>query len=366
MGFSKKQELYAKFMLERIGYIKPEIIEKYLILLEKSFGEWKGTTNIDTGFVSFYYSVSNCIQLLIDEIDLKKNKQNIIVNDLISKRIAATDLSNYVYCPVSFSINKSFVINNPTGKVFTEFGTKLHEELRLINKIIPYDLKENEAHKDSIYENEIIKKIRSSEKIYIGHSEKEKYFINDEENYIGQPDYIFKDINGKFFIVEEKFHYLKPKEHIYWSNQTNAYEMNINNFFNNHIIQLISYIKNIKEYNIEYGYLIYWYYHVSDLYINGSRMCDLAQIHDVSIKQIELNQENIEFYKKTIEEINFLRNNGNQVFDTDKISINKCVNCVVNKYCTHKSGRLNKINYPFNKDDIRIFFAKFPDELKKQ
>lgn len=365
MAFSKKQEMFAKFMLKRIGFNQPDIIEKYLMLLETAFANWNGITNRETGFTNYYYSVSNCIQQLVDEINLKKDKKNIIINDGISKRIAATDLANYVYCPVNYSINKSFVISNPTGREFTGFGTMLHNELRLIKKKIPFDLKENEAHSNSVFENETIKTIRNSEIIYVGHSEKDKYFINDTENFIGQPDYIFKDINGKYFVVEEKFHFIRPEDHDHRSNNTDLPLDHANNFFDNHIIQLVSYIKNIREYKIEYGYLIYWHYHISDLFLDGSIFCDFLQIHNVKIKKIEPDQHNTDFYKKTKERINYLRDNGNQEFDIKSISINKCVNCVVSKYCTYKSGRLNSLNFPFNKDDIKLYFAEFPEDLKK-
>ena len=76
MAYSTKQKLFAEFMLKRIGFNQPELIEQYLTQLENVFGRWSEWTN-NSGYTSLTYSVSDCIQMLVDEIEIKKNKQEI-------------------------------------------------------------------------------------------------------------------------------------------------------------------------------------------------------------------------------------------------------------------------------------------------
>jgi len=365
MAYSTKQKLFAEYMLKRIGFTQPELIEQYLIHLEYSFGRWSEWTS-NNGYTNLSYSVSDCIQLLVDEIELKKNKQEIQSKEQNTTNISATELSNYVFCPVSYSIGKSFVINKPTGQELTDIGTTLHEQLNLLNKKIPFNLSETEAHRSSVFQDEIIIKIRSSEIIFVGHSEDKQYFINDQAQFSGQPDYIFRDDEGKYFVVEEKFHSLKPEGHKYWQEHPNQYHNLANRFFDNHQIQVISYLRNINEYKLDYGYLIYWYYQTSKLEQGNTTYGEFPQIQDVRTNKIVLNENTEEFYKATVANIRNLQNEKVQTVDINKIPVNKCVGCVVNKYCSHKTHRLDTFALPYRRDDLKLFFVDFPEELKKQ
>lgn len=307
MAYSTKQKLFAEFMLRRIGFTQHEQIELYLAQLENVFGEWSELTN-KNGYTNLSYSVSNCIQMLIDEIEIKKNIHVIQAKEQKDLNISATELSNYVFCPVSYSIGKSFVINKPTSQEFTKSGTNLHEQLKLIGKKIPYDLSESEAHNWNVFQDNIIQKIRNSQVAFIGHSEDKQYFINQEAKFIGQPDYIFKDKEGKYFAVEEKFHSLKPEGHNYWIENPNLYQKMTNIFFDNHQIQLISYLRNIREYKLDYGYLIYWYYYTSKLVQGNTTYGAFPQIHDVRTMKIILDDKTEQFYQNTVANIRDLQN----------------------------------------------------------
>ena len=362
MAYTSRQWLYVKFMMKKIGFTNDEIISVYLRHHEKIYSTWYTTTN-KYGVEQRHYDISNCIEMLKDEIELKKNKKNIKLKEITDNRFAATDLSNFVYCPVSYSIGKTFEITNPSGQLYTEIGLKLHEQLRLLNKQVPYYLKEDNYYSDDeVAENELIKKIKQSEIIFAGHTNKQKVFVNREENFVGQPDYIFRDKEGKYFVVEEKFHYLKSKNHVSWEEQPNLYESLTNKFFDNHRIQLISYVKNIKDYPISYGYLIYWYYDMNEVRIASAKYEDMPQIHDIRIKKIVLNQPELEFYDSTKYKINDLLKNKGQIFDKGNLNPNKCAACVVSKYCSHKSGRLNNYSLPHSLSDINLYYAKYPTE----
>jgi hypothetical protein len=126
-------------------------------------------------------------------------------------------------------------------------------------QILPVELAFDELSKSSI--------------VFYGHdNEENRYFKSANENFIGQPDYIFKnDTTNDIFVVEEKFQFL-PKDpstfdYSYYSDEE---EQKIikkrasKTFFSNHVNQLNSYIYGIGEYDIRYGYLVYWKYELED------------------------------------------------------------------------------------------------------
>lgn len=359
MGYSEKQRIFSTYMLQRIGFQK--FIDQYLHQLENVYGVWDFWVNKD-GYYKYFLSVSKCIDVLLQEIELKKNRTKIVLKK-DSGKISATDFANYVYCPVSFSINKSFVIEKPVGEEFTVLGTNYHKQLRLLNKQIPFNLKEDEIHKQTVFQNEVIKKIKASKLIFAGHNDEKKIFINDEENFVGQPDYIFQDSDGKYFVVEEKFKSLKSEDDSFWNGQKFTYKQTANYFHKNHEMQLVTYLRNIKEYKIEYGYLIYWYYQIDKIELDIS--VELPKIHDLRLKKIELTFENNLLYENVSNAINKLKTSENSNFDSAEINLNKCVKCVVGNYCMQKNGRFNSFNFPYKIEDISLYYMEFPIELIK-
>ena len=134
MSYTKKQQIYAKYMLKQIGMSNEDFIEGYLKHLEVLYAEMIPEQNKTTGWVSWKHTVNNCIERLKEEIQLKKNRHNIKYKKLTDK-IAATDLANYIYCPVSYSISKTFEIETfGNGINLAALGQNFHEQVRLINR----------------------------------------------------------------------------------------------------------------------------------------------------------------------------------------------------------------------------------------
>ena len=342
-------------------------MSNYLDKLEKIYGkysqEWKKET-FPNGYVRHYwvlnYSNSECIEELLKEIEIKKNLGSIKLKEKTSSKIhSATDLSNFNFCPVNYSISKSFEIEFPTNEDRMVTGTNLHETLRLIDKKIPPSISESELANEKVRKNATIKRIKECELIFSGHKNEKETFFNKDKNFIGQPDYIFKDPNGKYFVVEEKFKYLST----YINNDDfdnnydaviNRREKIMNTFFANHIVQIQSYINYIKDYNIEYGILIYWFYEN-----NGG----IPRVHDVKVKVIKRNEYEM-LLEKTVSELNLLIDEQTIEFK-NVINPNKCAACSVNKYCAHKSNEFKDLKIPYNKYDMRLKYVEFPEELKK-
>lgn len=365
MAFSKKQNLFLDYLLGKIGFQKEVLIFKYKAKLESIYGkyhkEWR-TVTYDSGYTKeqYYYRYSNseCIEEVLKEIDIKKSLGSISLLDFNeNSKISATDLSSFDFCPASFAINKSFVIEHPTGEDKRVIGVNFHETLRLIDKKIPSEFDESDFVEYDVRENNTIKKIKDCELIFSGHTKEKIVFENKSKNFIGQPDYIFKDPNGKYFVVEEKFKYLNsyynPDD--YQAEEIEKSRQKIKStFFSNHIVQLASYLDFIKEYDLDYGILIYWFYDFND---------NRPFVHSVSTKVIK-KREYSQLLEKTLSNINQFRE-SKEIDFKNSVNPNKCGACVVNKYCAHKTDELNTLKIPYNRYDLKLKFVAFPEELKK-
>lgn len=185
------------------------------------------------------------------------------------------------------------------------------------------------------------------------------------------------DFENNYFVIEEKFRYkydpskkngslgYDPVYGQIWSDEQekNAREEEENwkkykgFFFSNHIIQLLSYIKNIKEFEIKYGILIYWYYDFSK---DG-----LPYIHKVITKKIQADPQSEALYDSNFSEFQNLLINKEIHFDTEKVNFRKCANCSVSLYCGHKTKRFNTLKFPYDFEHTKLLKVEFPEELKK-
>lgn len=337
MNFSKRQYLFAEYLLNRIGFTDKNVLWEYFNKLSSGYN-------------------SDAIGELMKEIEIKSKAKNIQDIDFNSESfVSATDLSTFDFCPVSYAISKSFKIESPTNEDKRITGINLHETLRLIKKKLPEGFQERDILDSEVQTNEQIKKIKNCELIFSGHEHHEKkIFLNKAKKYVGQPDYIFKDPSGKYFVVEEKFKYLSN----YSSENEYVYEEREKikkTFYSNHIVQLQSYINYIQEFNLEYGVLIYWFYDF---------IGDYPKIHSVSLKIIRKNEKQY-LLEKTFKNVTNLLNSKILDFEIT-VHPNKCASCSVNKYCGHKTGNIKKYSIPYDRKDAYLKYVPFPDELKRK
>lgn len=366
MALSEKQSIFAIYLLTKIGFTDSKLISEYLIKLEAAYGKFykQYKEGVDSkGRIWFNwetkYTNSECIQELMTEIEVRKNTSNIQLQEYDFKsKISATDLSSFDFCPASFSISKSFVIESLANEDKRLIGVNLHETLRLINSKIPKEFKGVNLYKSHVSQNEKINKIQDCELVFAGHNDDKRYFVNESKNYIGQPDYIFKDPNGKYFVVEEKFKYLNnptDTDNPQYSHRKTINEKAKSTFFSNHIIQLQSYVDYIEEYNIEYGILVYWFYDFDGKY---------PSVHDVSLKVVK-RKENHLLLENTRSNIDAFIKERNIDFQR-KENIVKCVSCSVNKYCIHKTQNISTLKFPYDSSELLLKHTEFPETLKKK
>jgi hypothetical protein len=281
-------------------------------------------------------------ELIKDEFYIKFKKKY-IRKDSISNIISATDLANYIFCPASFVISKSFT-TLPTDKMKT--GTSFHERNTILKRLNLVTGDKPDKHKlrqfDYSDSKDFWNDISTSTSTYLGHSvgADKQYFYDLKRIFIGQPDYIFLNNNGKNFVVEEKFLF---KEY-----GANA---NTTLFHYNHKIQLASYVHGISNPSISYGYLVYWIYGPKYQYGYRSSYIDRNDPYEISNVHI-MKINNSDSWKSQLNQIFFnikkLKETGSEKFDINNLNINKCINCSVSMHCSHKTGRFDELDimYP--------------------
>ena len=339
-------------ILDKIVYIHRNIaaIEEkdWDIKNEKSYYDFNGVNYLPTRFTIIDFLVLEYRYKKEKLYKIKKNNTNLI---------SATDLANYTYCPIGYSIGQTFQTpKNQLGEV----GSKKHEEHCLFFNL---QKKSNVKHikieteDDQITEkidlfdnyrndetNSFFDDLDNSELIYYGHNidNEEKYFINNEKGFIGQPDYILKNSSNKYFVIEEKFKRSK------YSNE--------NYFFSNHKVQLASYIYFLNKYKIEYGYLVYWLYDYKDYNFEINKCKVLRVNRNNNIESYLLNKYDLINNFKTKKYLNV------KIDDIDPV---KCANCVYVFICAHKNKRQNQVSLPYQSGYFNLYYAKYPEELKK-
>lgn len=179
-----------------------------------------------------------------------------------------------------------------------------------------------------------------------GDSKERVFFRSTKGNYVGQPDYIFKNNSDNHFVVEEKFQY----------QYDTSDESDKISFHHNHINQTISYLHGIPDFNIQYGYLVYWKYNISDGRVNV-HSCYVRKIVKSEVTRVHITAVFVEL-KKFLE-------SGVTDFDVAQRTANRCANCAVTVFCGHKTGSFDKLEIPYSKKYWKLKFVPFPKELIK-
>jgi CRISPR/Cas system-associated exonuclease Cas4 (RecB family) len=366
---TEKQIIFKNYLLKRLGFKDDSFIRDYIYSLTEIVSIHRGIASIDikdwdekSPKPYYFYDDENerylpeyfsLIDFLYWEYKLKKEKGFQKTSNQ-SNYVSATDLANFTYCPVAYSISRTF--KTPKNQL-GEFGTKKHEEHRLIQYLKntrpkTEEIRDKDVGKKDIYtsfSNEKTKDffddIIDSELIFSGHNENkdnEKFFINSEMNFIGQPDYILKNCNGQYYVIEEKFKRSK------FSNQ--------NYFFRNHKVQIASYIYYLNRYKIDYGYLVYWLYDYNNYQYNIEQ-CNILKINRSN--SIEL------FLKSAFKSVNTFNEKKFCNIDINGLNPNKCANCVYIIICGHKNKRRNQVSLPYQDSYLNLYSTPYPEELKK-
>ena len=322
----------------RIEGIKQTQFKKYIIETI-TYEDYHGNSQITRLRFALY------LKYFKEEISNRtKNTFTKIFNP--KKIILVSDLSDFEFFPVSYAINETYTVSsNATWEKDEWLGEKKH----LIDRYNDFQRTKNisETFKDSSIEitdtvkndfNEIF-----NAKLIINNYDgsNNTFYSNPTGTVRGNPDYVFENTNGKHFAVVEKF--------------TKRTSEGIATAFNNDLIKLYGYIFELASLNIDFGYLIYWYWHLDDIDDGNGNIKKKIRIRTYRIFKVEKTAENKSKLSTSLNRVNEFKRTGKFEVDGDKISYpNKCLNCSVVSYCNHKTGKFNTIKLPYDISEITL------------
>ncbi len=204
--YKDKQYKFALYLCKLLGMTDENFINDFLHYYAINFGYYRQ-------FKSGTFWVTDSIKQLLIERHIRRNRFALNKREL-PRYFRATDLANISFCPASFAISRTYKIDYPNMEKERQVGVKLHDKLNLIKRVSRYREKKEIEHK--IFNQKEILEILNSKLIYSGHSQNKIHSFFDKLNKIAsEPDYIFQDLDSRFFVVEEKYHYRKdPKKRL--------------------------------------------------------------------------------------------------------------------------------------------------------
>lgn len=263
--------------------------------------------------------------------------------------ILLSELSQYLFCPVSFVINKNF--NIPATKPMDSSSKWKGNKDGFYDRYIQYQKNKNIVNcfeynspefKDGIEsvkmgENDInIFEELFKGSIKVNNSlEKSPYtFSSDDNIFKGAPDYLLELTNGKRVLISEKFS---------TSNAAGATKI-----YNSDTINLEAYLTKFKNLKIDYAYFINWNW---SIYITPKDI-DVPQTNTMYVNKVHLQLMDLSIAREalvdsTSEKINLLKSGTPLKFNSIGFP-GKCINCSVYNYCEHKSGVSNELRFPYN------------------
>jgi hypothetical protein len=322
----------------RIEGIKQTQFKKYIIETI-TYEDYHGNSQITRLRFALY------LKYFKEEISNRtKNAFTKIFNP--KKITLVSDLSDFEFCPVSYAINETYTVSsNATWEKDEWLGEKKH----LIDRYNDFQKTKNisETFKDSSIEitdtvkndfNEIF-----NAKLVINNYDgsNNTFYSNPTDTVRGNPDYVFENTSGKRFAVIEKF--------------TKRTSEGIATAFNNDLIKLYGYIFELASLNIDFGYLIYWYWQLDDIDDGNGNIKKKIRIRTYRIFKVEKTAENKSKLATSLSRVNEFKRTGKFEVDGDRISYpNKCLNCSVVSYCNHKTGKFNTIKLPYDISEVTL------------
>lgn len=286
-----------------------------------------------------------------------KNKKNWTIYPSLFKSISSSNISDYVFCPVSYSINKSInieqdehinIVSNYSSKISISkiYGNRkkfdnINEALKMLPNTLDFllEIKNTSNYRclgipedfSEIFNLRLLENNVRSKNRNIHESLNKKFKAS--------PDYVMiNEETGKKIIIEEKYRYSESS--------------NIESPFQSNYFEIANTIFNIEEFRDYEVYIVYWFWKF--IPNDNTEFERFFAVTDWKIFKVDFeNYSKLELdgYVKNIEA---LLDNKTLSFKSESINSLKCVNCSVRHYCYHKTGRINEISLPYKKYDLEI------------
>lgn len=336
--FTLKHQLQTELfdtLLASVGFQNGGIRDNYLKanIGEEVISNWEySLSNSD----DFHKSkIGGLIHQILSEIITKKSDW--VYKEFERGTFSSSEVGSYVFCPVSYAINKSIEPETTPGSLsydFSEkqnisqyFGTngkveKLEELFTFLDK---HEVSLGES--DHSYLSLILSsRLLGTDNIHISQNGKHR----------AAPDNEFTD-NGDF-IVEEKYR-----------NQGS-----VDSVFTSHRMELAHTVIKIEKLNNHRAYIIYW---IGKFENDRGFKLDYKP-KDIDIFEINITDRDKENLEIILAKMRELMDNSVITFDKQNINAKKCARCSVSQYCYHKTGKYNELHLPYKKyEDVSTDFV---------
>jgi len=262
------------------------------------------------------------------------------------KTTLVSDLSHYLFCPVSFAINETYIIEANTSWERDEWlGDKrlFIERHQIFNKTRNYEYSFNDSQ--IIVNSELTSSFEylfnSAIRVNNATNPQPTIFYNKEKSIIGEEDYIMQDKSGIKYAITEKF--------------SSIYSADSKTPFESDLVKHYAFLEELDKADLSFGFFITWYWELKNIETNNESIKKKIVISSYRLTKIEKTESNSIKLQKTINSVVSFKNNLSMTIDGDKISYaNKCFNCSVFSYCNHKTGKFDYIELPYNLDSNKI------------
>jgi len=285
------------------------------------------------------------IKYFQEEIHLRR--ENSFKKIYNSKKITLiSDLSHFLFCPVSFAINETFEIQANTTWEKDEW---LGEKRLLIDRHRTFQ--KNKSYIDSFSDSEITidPELKNDFNTVFGSTiivnnatnPKPMVYSNSANTLRGAPDYILQHSKGYKFALTEKFSGINASD-----NKTP---------FESDLVKHYAFLEELKDLNLSFGYFLTWYWQLTDVETASGQVKKKIVISSYRLTKVESNPGNNSKLYRTIDLIKTFKQTKTMEIDGDKISLaNKCLNCSVVIYCKHKTGKFNQIDLPYDISKLEL------------
>ena len=303
---SEKQGKFIQSLIDQLGYKDSPHKEFFL-----------NRVYLSTATIEY---ASNLIGKLLEE-----NRKRKFTRRSTRPRAFSTvqDLSQFSFCPASYSVKETFVIEQ--SKVPEDEQDEIDEApesylLDLISCIGKMSIIERQEYLSDLEE---IDTFVESKLVYNGYSI-DKSLFNVAHDISGKPHLIFETSSGKRILIVEKITFNIP-----------------DSAWHNHIIQTLAYVNFFPRLKISKAFVIYWE--------RGNITSTLWR--KFKVFEIENTEKNKNKLFSTISLFSKLNAKEIIPFDTEAINPEKCYKCNCRAICNHKSGLITNLIFPYSTEE---------------
>lgn len=268
------------------------------------------------------------IKYFQEEIHLrKKNSYKKIYNP--QKTTLISDLSHFLFCPLSFAINETFEVKaNATWEKDEWLGEKklLIDRHKTFQRTKSYTecFSDSEIIVDSDLESDFAIIFESNIATNNATNPNPTIFSNSDNSLKGALDYIFQHPQGQKFALTEKFSGINSADS--------------GTPFESDLVKHYAFIEELKALNLSFGYFLTWYWQLMDIETDSGQVKKKNVVSSYRLTKVEASSENTRKLNRAIDSVNKFKQTKTMKIDGDKISYaNKCLNCSVISYCNHYS-----------------------------